>query len=70
MRVHVDTTGLVEVAYIDGRHTAEKQWQTIEDTVMKLTRNRSTPVTVRGAWLITDDPNRRPYYRPGERVRG
>lgn len=69
MRVHVDTNGLIEAVFVDGRHTAARQWSTIATEVARLTRHRTNPVQVVGAWVMTDDPNRRPYYRPGEKLR-
>lgn len=69
MLLFVDTGGLYERVYVDGRHTAGRQWETVAAEVARLTRRRSNPADIVGAYLITDNPNRRPYFRPGQKIR-
>ena len=71
MRVRLDTNRVLggdALAWIDGRHTPAKQWQDIQDHLERATRGLSYPVTLHGVTVYTDNPNRRPYYTPGERV--
>lgn len=65
MLLHVDTGGLYEAVYIDGRNNAARQWAEVVAEVAK----RRGAADVVGAYLITDNPNRRPYYRPGQKIR-
>lgn len=66
MLIHVDTSRLHVAVYVDGRHTAARQWDTITAEV-----SRQFPgATISGAEVITDNRNRRPYYLPGQRLRG
>lgn len=72
MRVRLDTDQVLAgaaLAWVDGRHTPAQQWRDIEQHLARVTRGFSYPVTLRGVAVYTDNPNRRPYYTPGQKLR-
>ena len=71
MRVRIDTNRVLggdALAFIDGRLTADSQWEQIETHLARAVGGREG-VTLYGVAVYTDNPNRRPFFTPGQKLR-
>jgi len=69
MRAAIETDRLLgggALVFIDGRHTAARQWEGVRAHLKKEAGGKDCGLI--GVMVFTDNPNYRPRFSPGQKV--